>query len=88
MAHPTYDQYLAAFKADPGLTDEQAKTAAKNRVELNDAVYPRVDAAKQALADSKVEHERAWAMRHTPGQPAKGQPVYNATLKRWERKQP
>ncbi len=85
MAHPTYDEYLAAFKASDTLTDAQAKDMAKRRVALNDAHGTTAADAKQARADAKAEHERCWAMRHVPGQPAKGKPFYNADLKRWER---
>jgi hypothetical protein len=80
----TQKEYSDSLKAR-GLTDAQAKAQSDAQVTREQAAADRDADIAVRTAAKKTEHDRCWAMRHTPGQPPKGLPVYNATLNRWER---
>lgn len=56
-----------------------------------DAVYQAdVDLAAHdaKVAQKKAERDYALSLKWKPGTPHPGRPIWNATKKRWERKQP
>jgi len=74
----TRDQRIAMFKT-------QRKTQAQAEARADADIARAADlAAAQAVTKAACDH--ANSLKWTPGTPHPGPPVWNATLKRWERK--
>ena len=73
----TRDQRIAMFKT-------QRKTQAQAEARADAEIARAADlAATQAVTKAACDH--ANSLKWTPGTPHPGPPVWNATLKRWER---